>query len=368
MRYLSRDDFSHAQRRRIGVLLVNLGTPDAPSTSAVRRYLAEFLSDPRVVETPRWLWWLILHGIILRIRPARSARAYQKVWTADGSPLLHNARAQCEALAKRLEAEHPGMFDVALAMRYQSPDLARTLRAQLARGVDRLLVLPLYPQYSATTTGSVFDAVADALKQQRWLPALRMLDAYHETPGYIEAVASSVRDHWQRNGQAQRLLFSFHGLPRRYLDMGDPYHCQCHATARRVAAALELEQARWHVSFQSRVGREEWLRPYTDETLREWGGQGLGSVDVVCPGFSADCLETIEEIDQENREIFTDAGGGTFSYIPALNDRPDHIQTLATIVSSNTSDWLPWGLLEKANDDERGRRRSARARAMGARV
>lgn len=366
LRYLSRDGFRHDQPRRIGVLLVNLGTPDAPTPGAVRHYLAQFLSDPRVVEKPRWLWWLILHGIVLRIRPSRSARAYQAVWSEQGSPLLVNALAQSEALGRQLEASHPGLFQVDLAMRYQRPSLDAVLGRMLDEGVDRLFVLPLYPQYSATTTASVFDALADVLKRRRWLPALRMLDAYHDDPAYIAALAGSIREHWQAHGQPARLLFSFHGIPRRYLDGGDPYHCQCHATARLVAEELQLPAQSWSLSFQSRVGREEWLRPYTDETLRELGAAATSSLQVICPGFSADCLETLEEIDQENREIFHSAGGGSFSYIAALNARPAHIQTLASIVSRNTSDWIPWARDEAAGDGARGRARSKRALAMGA--
>jgi ferrochelatase len=317
----------------LGILLTNLGTPDAPTAPALRRYLAEFLWDRRVVDVPRPLWWLILHGIILRIRPARSARLYRKVWTADGSPLLLIARRQQALLQQVLEAQWPGRTRVALGMRYGNPSIAAALTELRAAGVQQVLVLPLYPQNSCSTTASTFDAVADALRATRDVPSVRFVADYHADAAYIDALAASVREVRQVGAPAQRLLFSFHGTPERYRTEGDPYHQQCLTTARLTAERLGLNDDEWQVSFQSRFGREPWLQPYTDEVLQALPAQGISHVQVICPGFSADCLETLEEIAGENRELFLHAGGESFHYIPALNDRPDHIAALAGIVA-----------------------------------
>ncbi|MDZ7750478.1 MAG: ferrochelatase [Gammaproteobacteria bacterium] len=359
--YIGESEFRHDSSGSLGVLLTNLGTPDAPTTAAVRRYLAEFLWDPRVVETPRWLWALILHGVILRIRPRRSAALYREVWTDEGSPLLTISHRQREAVAAELTARRQGPVAVALGMRYGSPSIADALEELRGANVDRLLVLPLYPQYSATTTASTFDAVADVLKTRRRLPELRFVTHYHDRPDYIAALAASVRESFARHGEPDRLLFSFHGLPRRYLLAGDPYFCECQKTARLLATALGLVQERWAVSFQSRVGREEWLRPYTDELLKEWAAAGVGHVQVVCPGFSADCLETVEEIDQQNRAFFLGAGGETFHYIPALNDRPDHVAALTGLILDHLQGWPG-----QAVDAGQCARTRERAMALGA--
>ena len=323
----------------IGVLLSNLGTPDAPTAPALRRYLAEFLWDRRVVDLPRPLWWLILHGIILRTRPRRSAAAYRRVWTEDGSPLMSISTAQCQRVRERLEQLAPGRFLVALGMRYGNPSIAHGLQQLLDSGVERVLVLPLYPQYCSATTASTVDAVAAALATRRFVPELRFVADYHRDSGYIAALAASVREHRQGRGDAGLLLFSFHGTPQRFRDEGDPYYHQCQATAAAVAQRLGLEDGQWRVSFQSRFGKETWLQPYTDETLKQLGAAGVGTVDVLCPGFSADCLETIEEIGEENRAYFQQAGGVDYYYIPALNDRPDHIGALADLVRAYCSDW-----------------------------
>ncbi len=366
-RYIDSADYRHTQPPRLGVLLTNLGTPDAPTTTAVRRYLREFLSDPRVVEVPRPLWWLILNAIILPIRPSRSAAAYRQVWTEAGSPLLVIAQDQASAIRERLQQELPGRVEVALGMRYGRPGIADALLSLKRAGVTRLLILPLYPQYSATTTGSTFDAVSAALTRWRWLPDLRFVASYHDDPGYIAALAASVREYWQQQGRSERLLFSFHGLPQRYLERGDPYHCQCHKTARLLASDLGLDHAHWRVAFQSRVGREPWLKPYTDELLKEWGAAGLGKVDVLCPGFSADCLETLEEIAMQNKEFFEQAGGGELRYIPALNTRADHIQALLALLLRNLAGWQEAAV---GFDSEAAMRQAAasreRALAMGA--
>jgi len=367
MKYRNETAFQHDAPEALGVLLLNLGTPDAPTARAVRRYLAEFLSDPRVVELPRPLWWLILHGVILRVRPRRSARAYRSVWTERGAPLLCIARRQAEGLRSRLAARLPGPVRVELAMRYGNPSVGSALADLRRANARRLLVLPLYPQYSATTTASTFDAVTRELSTWRWVPELRFVSQYHEEPGYIAALAESVRRHWASQGEPERLLFSFHGIPKDYFLGGDPYHCQCHKTARLTAESLGLAPERWGVSFQSRVGNKEWLRPYTDDLLKEWGGLGVGSVHLICPGFSADCLETLEEIAVENREYFLGSGGKTYSYIPALNDSPDHLDMLADLAIRHASGWpeTDAGASAGWSPDELARR-LARAQALGA--
>ena len=369
-RYSASTPHDHAARERIGILVTNLGTPDAPTTGAVRRYLAEFLADPRVIEVPRWVWRLILHGVVLRIRPRRSARAYAKIWMPEGAPLLVHSRSIAEALQARWAGSpgahravrQPDRLTVALGMRYGAPSIAEAIHALREAGATRLAVLPLYPQYSGATGGSTFDAVAAVLSGWRRVPALRFIDHYHDDPGYIGALAASIEAVWSESGHPDRLLFSFHGLPRRYLDAGDPYHCECHKTARLVAEKLGLDPGTWLVAFQSRVGREEWLRPYTDETLVEWGREGLGRVDVVCPGFSADCLETLEEVAILGRESFVAAGGGQLRYIPALNAGERHIEALAALVERTISDWLA----DPGDDDTSRSRCAVRARTLGA--
>ena len=332
-------EFEHGQTETIGVLLVNLGTPDAPTTASVRRFLEEFLSDPRVVEYPRLLGWLILNGIILRIRPSRSAKAYREVWTDEGSPLMLYSQALTERIGARLEDQAPARFSVELAMTYGEPSVAAAIeRLRLARA-RRILVLPLYPQYSGTTTASVFDAVTKHLQGVRWVPEMRFINQYHDDDGYIAALAASVRDYWAENGRGDHLMMSFHGVPQYTLDRGDPYHCLCQKTGRLLAEALGLGENDWTLSFQSRVGREEWLKPYTDETVKKLGERGVGRLDVICPGFSADCLETLEEIAMQNAEFFTEAGGGSLHYIPALNARDDHVAALTSLIERHARGW-----------------------------
>jgi ferrochelatase len=349
----------------LGVLLVNLGSPDAPTTSAVRRYLAEFLWDPRVVEIPRPLWWPILHGVVLRLRPRRSAHAYQRVWTDEGSPLLVISRAQADAIDAALAGRYNDRVQVALAMRYGNPSIQAGLAQLREAQARRILIVPLYPQYSAATTATVFDAVASELKTWRWLPELRFIAHYHDDEGYLTALVNSIRESWAQHGQAERLLFSFHGMPKRTLLAGDPYHCHCQKTARLVAERLGLPVERWQVAFQSRFGRAEWLQPYTDKTLRQWAHDGVKQVDVVCPGFAADCLETLEEIAMQNKETFLAAGGSSLRYIPALNGRADHIEALVSLVDRHIQGWLnphddPARLTERAQASQH------RALAMGA--
>ena len=335
MRYSAQTSFEHGQSSATGILLCNLGTPDAPTTAALRRYLKEFLWDPRVVEQPRWLWWLILNGIILNTRPAKSAKAYEKVWTEAGSPLLAVSRRQRDKLQIVLDERVGENVHVELAMRYGNPSIRQGLESLRERGCERIIVLPLYPQYSATTTGSTFDAVASVLQGWRRVPALHFIDHYHDHPGYIEALAESVRRHWQQHGEPERLLISFHGIPERYFKAGDPYPCHCRKTARLLREQLGLDEDRAVIAFQSRFGREPWIEPYTDETLKDWGRSGVASVDVICPGFAADCLETLEEIAMQNCELFQAAGGGQFRYIPALNDDDAHIGALAEVLADH---------------------------------
>lgn len=320
------------------VLLVNLGTPDAPDTRSVRRYLREFLGDPRVVELPRLLWLPILYGAILPLRPSRSARAYRAIWTPAGSPLRVFSDAVTAALGAVLRADAPGLT-VRLAMRYGNPSVASVLRDLRDAGLRRLIVLPMYPQYSASTAASVFDAVVDELCGWRRVPELRFVPDYHAEPAWIDAVAASIRAHWATHPRGEKLLFSFHGIPQRYVRRGDPYEDQCRASAAAIVRRLDLPADAWQLSFQSRVGREPWLQPYTDETVKALGRAGVRSLDVVCPGFAVDCLETLEEIAMQNAEFFEAAGGEHLRYIPALNDGPDHIAALARLIRRQGSGW-----------------------------
>jgi protoporphyrin/coproporphyrin ferrochelatase len=323
---------------RTAVLLCNLGTPDAPTPAAVRRYLGEFLSDPRVVEIPAWLWQPILHGVVLRTRPRRSAARYARVWTAEGSPLRVWTEKQARLLAGYLgERGHPVL--VRHAMRYGQPSIASTLDAFKREGVQRVLVLPLYPQYAAATTASVFDAVYAWAARTRALPELRFVNRYHDDPLYIRALEQRVRDHWRLEGPSDKLVLSFHGVPARTRALGDPYHCECQKTARLLGERLQLPADRLLVTFQSRFGRAKWLEPYTESTLRRLAENGLDRVDVMCPGFTADCLETLEEIGIEARAAFLAGGGKAFHYIACLNDQHQWIAALAEIAMRHLQGW-----------------------------
>ncbi len=339
MKYINFPTYPHSSAARIGVLMTNLGTPSAPTAQALRPYLKQFLSDPRVVEFPRLLWKLILHLVILRIRPRRSAQAYAKVWSDQGSPLAVYTKAQCEALSRELKTRFGEELVIDWAMRYGEPAIGDKIQSMLEQGVQKLLVLPLYPQYSGSTTGSTFDAVAADFTQRRWLPELRFISNYHDNEHYIAALSASIEAHWASHGRQQKLIFSYHGVPLRYLHNGDPYHCMCHKTTRLVATKLGLSEDDYLTCFQSRFGREPWLEPYTDKTLIALAKRGLTSVSVICPGFSADCLETLEEIDQENRDYFLANGGNDFHYIPALNASKAHIAALTEICARNLHDW-----------------------------
>jgi ferrochelatase len=343
------------------VLLVNLGSPDAPTAAATRRYLAQFLSDPRVVEIPRAAWWPILHGIILRTRPRKSAAKYAQVWTPEGSPLVAGT-ARVAKLVQGWLGERGWPVLVRYAMRYGQPSIAAELDALRAEGATRILVLPMYPQYAAATTASVWDAVAQWASQARHVPEFRFVNRYHDERSYIEALEHSVRQHWQREGRSTLLLMSFHGLPERSLHLGDPYHCECHKTARLLADALGLQATQYKVTFQSRFGKAKWLQPYTEPTLRELAAGGLQRVDVICPGFSVDCLETLEEIAQEAADAFIAAGGKAFHYIPCLNDHPDGIRALVDVAMRHLSGWHAVPPTPTAAGD----RQRERALAMGA--
>lgn len=314
--------------KKTGILLSNLGTPAAPTPRAVRTFLAEFLADPRVIEAPRLLWWFILNGIILRIRPTKVAKIYQQVWTEDGSPLMVISQAQ----AKKLQEKLGEQYHVALGMRYGKPSIKQALLDIRKAGCNDVIILPLYPQNSGATTGSTFDEVMHCFKKCRGVPPVQFINQYFDHPLYIEALTNAVKNHWDQYGRKELLLMSFHGLPQRYVDNGDPYFDQCQRTATLLAKKLSLLSTEWKISFQSRVGREPWLKPYTDELLKSLPLQEINSVDVICPGFSADCIETLEEIDIQNRQFFKDAGGAQFSYIPALNDDELHVEMMVKLI------------------------------------
>jgi len=360
MRFASEPAYGHDQPERTAVLLGNLGTPDAPTAAAVRRYLAQFLSDPRVVEIPRALWWPILHGVILRTRPARSAAKYAAIWTPEGSPLATWTRLQADRLRGSL-GERGHSVLVQPAMRYGEPSIAGALDVLKAQGATRILVVPMYPQYSAATTASTFDAVAQWSARVRRLPELRVVQQFHDDEGYIAALGSRVSEHWMREGRGRMLVMSFHGLPARTLSLGDPYHCQCQKTARLLAERLGLKPDEYTVTFQSRFGRARWLEPATEATLRKLARGGLERVDVLCPGFVADCLETLEEIAIEGRNAFLSAGGKAFHAIACLNDHPPWIDALARLAIRHLQGWptMP------ASSADLQRRRE-RATALGA--
>jgi len=353
--------YSHGQAPRTAVLLCNLGTPDAPTPKAVRRYLAEFLSDQRVVEIPRLLWLLILHGAILPFRPAKSAAKYASIWTPEGSPLKLWTEKQAKLLQGWL-GQRNHQVKVRWAMRYGSTSIASQLDAMKAEGVTRVLVVTAYPQYSATTTASVFDAVYQWAQATRAIPELRFVNHYHDHADYIAALASSVQRHWKKNGKPDKLVMSFHGVPERTLHLGDPYHCECFKTARLLGEQLGLSKDQYQVTFQSRLGRAKWLEPYTEPTLIAMGKAGVQRVDVICPGFTSDCLETLEEINMEAREAFLHAGGKEFHYIPCLNDDPEWITALCNVTQQHLQGW---NTLEQADAQALAASRAA-ALAQGA--
>lgn len=339
---------AHATNQRTGLLLLNLGTPDAPTPRAIRRYLRQFLSSPRVIELPRPLWLPILYGFILPLRPRRVAHAYRQIWTEAGSPLLVISRKQAQGLRSRLQQRFDDEILIELAMICGQPDIDTALAALEAKGVRRLLVLPLFPQYSGTTTGSALSTVLARINQYRWLPELRTVNSYHDDPAYIDALARSVKRHWQEHGRAEHLLISFHGIPRRYVEAGDPYYCHCHKTARLVSETLQLQDNQWSLCFQSRFGKAPWVQPYTDQRIADLAAAGTKAIEVLCPGFAADCLETLEEIDLRYRALFLESGGERFHYIPALNAGEAHLDALTGIAVRHLQQWVQPALSEAA--------------------
>ena len=366
MSYFKEPEYVHGQALKTGILLINLGTPGAPTPQALRPYLKEFLSDPRVVEIPRPVWWLILHGIILNTRPKKSAAKYAAIWTPDGSPLKVHTEKQAKLLKGWLGERIASPFMVDHAMRYGQPDIPGTLARMKAAGCDRILILPAYPQYAASSTATAFDVAFDWLKQTRNQPALRTLRHYHDHPAYIHALAANIRDYWQMHGRPDVLVMSFHGVPRYTLEKGDPYHCECRKTSRLLSEALGLDPKQVRLTFQSRFGRAEWIKPYTDQTLDELGRAGTGRVDVVAPGFTADCLETLEELAMEGRATFLAAGGKAFHYIPALNEHPQWIDALGRIALENLAGWAS-GARDRDTDEQARHASRQRALEWGAR-
>jgi len=360
MAYQTEPAFSHGTPVKTGVLLINLGTPDAPTAKAVRPYLKEFLSDPRVVEIPKPIWWLILNGVILNVRPKKSAAKYATIWTKEGSPLRVHTAKQAALLQGYLGERTKAPLVVDYAMRYGNPSIPSVLRKLKEQNCQRILIVPMYPQYAASSTATAFDVVFDELRQMRNTPALRTIRNYHDHPGYIKALANNINEYWMKHGRPDKLVMSFHGVPRYTLEKGDPYHCECHKTGRLLAQELGLKPEQYTLSFQSRFGKAEWIKPYTTATLLELGKQKTKRVDVVCPGFVADCLETLEEIAQEGKEDFQHAGGGEYHYIPCLNERNGWMHALTDLVMDNLQGWL---IEPNAAELEQGR---LRALAMGA--
>ncbi len=341
MTYQIEPVYTHGTAEKTAVLLINLGTPEAPTAQAVRPYLKEFLGDPRVVEIPRLVWWLILNGIILNTRPKKSAKKYASVWMKTGSPLKVHTERQTHLLRQHLQAStFNSTIVVEYAMRYGNPSVASVLNKLKAQNCQRILLLPLYPQYAASSSATALDAVFKELLLLRNMPAIRTVKHFHDDQGYIKSSAQNIRDYWQKHGQPDKLVMSFHGVPVYTLEKGDPYHCECLKSGRLIAQELGLSSEQYVVSFQSRFGKTEWIKPYTTATLHALGKLGTKRVDVVCPGFVADCLETLEEIAMEGKEDFQQAGGGDYHFIPCLNDRPDWINALGDLIIRNLQGWL----------------------------
>ncbi len=346
--------YEHGDQLKVGILLANLGTPDAPTAQALRPYLRQFLSDRRIVEIPRLIWWFILNCIILAIRPKKSAEKYASVWTSEGSPLLVHAKKQTLLLRGFLAQKIKSPFTVELGMSYGNPSMESAIQKLKAQHCDRILVFPLYPQYAASSTASALDAVWRVLLKTRNMPAIRTIKHYHDHPAYIEALAQSVREHWRINGKPNKLVMSFHGVPKFHLLKGDMYHCECHRTARLLAEALGLNQDQYIIAFQSRFGKQEWLKPYLANILESLGKSKVNRIDVVCPGFSSDCLETLEEIAMEGKHIFQSNGGGEYHYIPALNENDAWIHAMTAIALENLQGWVStdWDANQAKKDAE----------------
>jgi len=342
MKYLNATPPTTTPKKRIGVLLANLGTPDDCDVKSVRRYLKQFLSDPRVVEAHPVLWWLFLNVILLNTRPKKTAAAYQSIWSKEGSPLLKISNQQASALQQRLDTQYgDDLFTVELGMSYGQPSIASAMQRLKQAGCTKLMVLPLYPQYSGSTTAAVFDAVANEMKTWRQIPELRMINHYYDHSAYIDALAASINNYWTSNTQAEKLIMSFHGIPQEYIDKGDAYYFECQQTAVLLAQKLKLNDDQWMLTFQSRLGPKQWLSPYTDLTLKDLAkNQNVKSVQIVCPGFSADCLETFEEIAIENKQTFLSNGGDAYEYIACLNDDKNHIDMMSSLIKQHSSSWI----------------------------
>ena len=338
VKYVGEKNYQHGSKEKTGVLITNLGTPDAPTTNALKPYLKEFLSDPRVIEIPKFIWQIILNLIILRIRPRRSAINYKKIWTDQGSPLLHISQKQVRLVEEKLKKEFPSTV-FSLAMRYGNPSIKSALQKLQTQQVRRLLILPLYPQYCAATTGSTFDEVSSILQKWRWIPEIRFINQYFEEDLYISAIANSIKKAENKEGKPQKIIFSYHGIPKKYHIEGDPYHCFCIKTTRLVKEYFNFEEEQVMTTFQSRFGSQEWLQPYTDETLKKLPKEGTTNVHIISPGFSADCLETLEELQEENKDYFMKAGGNSYYYIPCLNYNEKHIEMIAHLIRKHTQGW-----------------------------
>tara|TARA_B100000886_G_scaffold426_1_gene301 strand:+ start:2616 stop:3638 length:1023 start_codon:yes stop_codon:yes gene_type:complete len=337
--FIGNSEFKHGTKLRIGVLLSNLGTPDKPKRKELRVYLKEFLSDPRVIETPKLIWQIILNGIILNTRPQKSAKNYQKVWTDQGSPLLVILNKQ-KQLTQELLGKENLEIEFTIGMRYGNPSIKKGLEELREKNCNKIIVLPMYPHYCAATTGSTFDEVTNTMQKWRWVPSLRFISTYHDNPDYIKALANSIKKHWDKHGKPDKILFSYHGIPKKYFTKGDPYHCLCSKTTRLVREQMGLSEEFAITTFQSRFGPEEWLQPYTDKTVEQLAKNKLEHLQIIAPGFSSDCLETIEELDGENREIFKEHGGEKFSYVPCLNDQDDHISLIGALIKNELQGWL----------------------------
>ncbi len=334
-RFLGRTKELHNKKANVGVLITNLGTPEAPTAAGLRTFLREFLSDPRVVEIPRIVWMIILHGIILRVRPKKSAALYKSVWTDEGSPLMVISKQQEVKIRQSLTEKYGDDVTLALAMRYGEPTIEKALNSFQESGVNDIVILPLYPQYSGPTTASTFDAVVKTIQKWRWIPSLRFISGYHDNPKYIKALAHSVTQHIEQHGKPDKLVLSYHGMPKLFLEQGDPYYCFCSMTTRLVTEELGFDKDDFEMTFQSRFGKAEWLKPYTDVTLEKLAQDGHKHIAIISPAFSADCLETLEELEHENRAVFIEAGGETYHYIPALNDDELHIEALVDVISTS---------------------------------
>ena len=338
VKYIGEKDYEHGSKEKIGVLITNLGTPDAPNKKELKVYLNQFLSDPRVIELPKILWQIILKLVILQIRPSKSAEAYKQIWTDKGSPLLDIANRQLNKIQSSFSSKNENIvFEV--GMRYGNPSIPEALLKLQKKQVRRLLVLPMYPQYCAATTGSTFDEVTNVLQKWRWIPEMRFINQYFEEKNYIEALSNSIKSFWKKTSKPQKIIFSYHGIPKRYLTNGDPYHCFCLKTTRLVKENMGLSDDEIMTTFQSRFGREEWLKPYTSETLKELPKQGIKNIHIISPGFSSDCLETLEELEEENKEYFMESGGENYHYIPCLNDHDDHIDVFVNLIKKHTQGW-----------------------------